>query len=51
MFTQPIMYKKIGQQVPVLNKYAAELISDNVITHQEFEVAHYTALTTNVYAI
>jgi len=38
MFTQPIMYKKIHNQPIILNKYADQLINDNVVTRHEFEV-------------
>jgi len=38
MFTQPIMYKKIADQPTVLNKYASQLVMENVITQDEFEV-------------
>ena len=38
MFTQPLMYKKIKQQPPVLHKYAEKLINEGVVTQQEFEV-------------
>lgn len=38
MFTQPLMYKQISKQVPVLKKYADQLIADGVVTLQEFEV-------------
>ncbi|XP_078055638.1 2-oxoglutarate dehydrogenase-like, mitochondrial [Mustelus asterias] len=43
MFTQPLMYKQIQQQVPVLKKYADKLISEGVLTLQEYEeeVADY----------
>jgi len=38
MFTQPIMYKRIRNQPIVLNKYADQLVKENVITQQEFKV-------------
>lgn len=38
MFTQPLMYKQIHQQVPVLKKYADKLITEGTVTLQEFEV-------------
>lgn len=38
MFTQPLMYKQIHRQVPVLKKYADKLISEGTVTLQEFEV-------------
>ena len=48
MFTQPIMYKKIADQPTVLNKYASQLITDNVITQAEFEVRARQLLTSTV---
>ncbi|XP_072439493.1 2-oxoglutarate dehydrogenase complex component E1 isoform X2 [Chiloscyllium punctatum] len=43
MFTQPLMYKQIQQQASVLKKYADKLISEGVLTLQEYEeeVADY----------
>lgn len=38
MFTQPLMYKQIHKQVPVLKKYADKLIAEGTVTLQEFEV-------------
>ena len=38
MFTQPLMYKQIHRQVPVLKKYADKLIAEGAVTLQEFEV-------------
>ncbi|NXR06946.1 OGDHL protein, partial [Semnornis frantzii] len=38
MFTQPLMYKQIHKQMPVLKKYADKLIADGTVTLQEFEV-------------
>lgn len=38
MFTQPLMYKQIHRQVPVLKKYADKLITEGTVTLQEFEV-------------
>lgn len=38
MFTQPLMYKQIKKQKHVLQKYAEQLISDGVVTRQEYEV-------------
>ncbi|XP_048472236.1 2-oxoglutarate dehydrogenase-like, mitochondrial isoform X1 [Rhincodon typus] len=37
MFTQPLMYKQVQQQVPVLKKYADKLMSEGVLTLQEYE--------------
>ena len=38
MFTQPLMYKQIRRQEDVLKKYSDKLISEGVVTLQEFEV-------------
>lgn len=38
MFTQPLMYKQIRIQEHVLKKYADKLISEGVVTLQEYEV-------------
>lgn len=38
MFTQPLTYKQIYRQVPVLKKYADKLIAEGTVTLQEFEV-------------
>lgn len=38
MFTQPLMYKQIHKQVPVLKRYADKLIAEDTVTLQEFEV-------------
>ncbi|XP_038638587.1 2-oxoglutarate dehydrogenase-like, mitochondrial isoform X3 [Scyliorhinus canicula] len=51
MFTQPLMYKQIQQQVPVLKKYADKLISEGVLTLQEYEeeVAGYDKICEEAY--
>lgn len=41
MFTQPLMYKQIHKQVPVLKKYADKLIAEGTVTLQEFEVGRW----------
>lgn len=38
MFTQPLMYKQIKAQKPALQKYAEKLVSEGVVTGQEYEV-------------
>lgn len=38
MFTQPIMYKVIKETPPVLDKYAAKLIEEKVVTKEEVKV-------------
>ncbi|XP_015269491.1 PREDICTED: 2-oxoglutarate dehydrogenase-like, mitochondrial [Gekko japonicus] len=52
MFTQPLMYKQIQKQVPVLKKYADKLIADGTVTLQEFEeeVADYDKICEEAYA-
>eukprot|EP00058_Branchiostoma_floridae_P000502 XP_002585990.1 hypothetical protein BRAFLDRAFT_110244 [Branchiostoma floridae] len=39
MFTQPLMYKQIGKQPTVLRQYAEKLISEGVVTQEEYEVS------------
>ncbi|XP_062870886.1 2-oxoglutarate dehydrogenase complex component E1 isoform X2 [Trichomycterus rosablanca] len=38
MFTQPLMYKQIKKQKPVLQKYVDKLIAEGAVTRQEYEV-------------
>jgi len=38
MFTQPLMYKQIKKQKPVLHKYAEKLIAEGAVSRQEYEV-------------
>lgn len=38
MFTQPLMYKKIKQMPVVLKKYSDKLVTEGVITREEYEV-------------
>lgn len=45
MFTQPLMYKQIHRQVPVLKKYADKLIAEGTVTLQEFEVGRLASWT------
>lgn len=40
--TQPIMYKAIEKQKPVMEKYAAELISSGVVTTDDYKVCTHT---------
>ncbi|XP_072122793.1 2-oxoglutarate dehydrogenase complex component E1 isoform X2 [Mobula birostris] len=51
MFTQPLMYKQIKKQKPVLKKYAEELISEGVVNQQEFEeeMAKYDKICEEAY--
>uniref|UniRef100_A0A4W3H9G5 2-oxoglutarate dehydrogenase-like, mitochondrial n=1 Tax=Callorhinchus milii TaxID=7868 RepID=A0A4W3H9G5_CALMI len=51
MFTQPLMYKRIQKQVPVLKKYADKLIAEGILTLQEFEeeVAEYEKICEEAY--
>lgn len=44
MFTQPLMYKQIHRQAPVLKKYADRLIAEGTVTLQEFEVGPVSTL-------
>jgi 2-oxoglutarate dehydrogenase complex dehydrogenase (E1) component-like enzyme len=38
MFTQPLMYKKIEKQIPVVNQYEEKLIEEGIVTREECEV-------------
>jgi 2-oxoglutarate dehydrogenase complex dehydrogenase (E1) component-like enzyme len=38
MFTQPLMYRKIKNTPPALDKYANSLIADGVVTPEEVKV-------------
>ncbi|XP_072851175.2 2-oxoglutarate dehydrogenase-like, mitochondrial isoform X2 [Pogona vitticeps] len=51
MFTQPLMYKQIHKQIPVLKKYADKLIADGTVTLQEFEeeIAKYDKICEEAY--
>uniref|UniRef100_A0A8C0TQE1 oxoglutarate dehydrogenase (succinyl-transferring) n=2 Tax=Canis lupus familiaris TaxID=9615 RepID=A0A8C0TQE1_CANLF len=51
MFTQPLMYKQIHRQVPVLKKYADKLITEGTVTLQEFEeeIAKYDRICEEAY--
>ncbi|XP_017344888.1 2-oxoglutarate dehydrogenase complex component E1 isoform X1 [Ictalurus punctatus] len=51
MFTQPLMYKQIKTQKPVLQKYAEKLISERVVTRQEYEegIANYDKICEEAY--
>lgn len=51
MFTQPLMCKQIRKQEHVLKKYADKLISEGVVTLQEFEeeVAKYDKICEEAY--
>ncbi|KAI4891585.1 hypothetical protein NFI96_020977 [Prochilodus magdalenae] len=51
MFTQPLMYKQIRKQEHVLKNYADKLISEGVVTLQEFEeeVAKYDKICEEAY--
>ncbi|XP_048126061.1 2-oxoglutarate dehydrogenase-like, mitochondrial isoform X2 [Alosa alosa] len=51
MFTQPLMYKQIRRQQHVLKKYSDKLISEGVVTLQEFEeeVAKYDKICEEAY--
>ncbi|XP_040292412.1 2-oxoglutarate dehydrogenase-like, mitochondrial isoform X1 [Bufo bufo] len=51
MFTQPLMYKQIYKQVPVVKKYADKLISEGTVSLQEFEeeIAKYDKICEESY--
>ncbi|XP_076980756.1 2-oxoglutarate dehydrogenase-like, mitochondrial isoform X4 [Tamandua tetradactyla] len=51
MFTQPLMYKQIHRQAPVLKKYADKLIAEGTVTLQEFEeeIAKYDRICEEAY--
>lgn len=38
MFTQPLMYRKIRNTKPVLEKYSEQLISEGVVTPEEVSI-------------
>uniref|UniRef100_A0A7N6A1T1 2-oxoglutarate dehydrogenase complex component E1 n=1 Tax=Anabas testudineus TaxID=64144 RepID=A0A7N6A1T1_ANATE len=52
MFTQPLMYKQIKKQKPVLQKYAEKLIAEGVVSRQEYEeeIAKYDKICEEAYA-
>ncbi|XP_067857421.1 2-oxoglutarate dehydrogenase complex component E1 isoform X3 [Heptranchias perlo] len=52
MFTQPLMYKQIKKQKAVLKKYTEKLMSEGVVTQQEFEaeMAKYDKICEEAYA-
>ncbi|XP_053307215.1 2-oxoglutarate dehydrogenase-like, mitochondrial isoform X2 [Spea bombifrons] len=51
MFTQPLMYKQIHKQVPVLKKYADKMIAEGIVSLQEFEeeIAKYDKICEESY--
>uniref|UniRef100_A0A8B9KVV7 2-oxoglutarate dehydrogenase complex component E1 n=1 Tax=Astyanax mexicanus TaxID=7994 RepID=A0A8B9KVV7_ASTMX len=51
MFTQPLMYKQIKKQKPVLQKYAEKLIAEGTVTRLEYEeeVAIYDKICEEAY--
>nr|XP_023682163.1 2-oxoglutarate dehydrogenase, mitochondrial-like isoform X1 [Paramormyrops kingsleyae]XP_023682164.1 2-oxoglutarate dehydrogenase, mitochondrial-like isoform X1 [Paramormyrops kingsleyae]XP_023682165.1 2-oxoglutarate dehydrogenase, mitochondrial-like isoform X1 [Paramormyrops kingsleyae] len=51
MFTQPLMYKKIQKQKGVLQKYMEKLITEGIVTRQEYEeeVAKYDKICEDAY--
>ncbi|XP_046859710.1 2-oxoglutarate dehydrogenase-like, mitochondrial [Xenia sp. Carnegie-2017] len=40
MFTQPLMYKKIADQTPVVKRYGEDLINEGIVTKEEYEAEH-----------
>ncbi|KAJ8286387.1 hypothetical protein GJAV_G00038710 [Gymnothorax javanicus] len=51
MFTQPLMYKQIKEQIGVLQKYAETLIAEGVVTRKEYEeeVSRYDHICEEAY--
>uniref|UniRef100_A0A673HFR3 2-oxoglutarate dehydrogenase complex component E1 n=1 Tax=Sinocyclocheilus rhinocerous TaxID=307959 RepID=A0A673HFR3_9TELE len=51
MFTQPLMYKQIKKQKPVLQKYAEKLIAEGAVSRQECEeeIAKYDKICEEAY--
>lgn len=51
MFTQPLMYKKIKQVQPVMNKYAAQLLKEGIVHDDYFkqEKEKYHEICENAY--
>ncbi|XP_064421605.1 2-oxoglutarate dehydrogenase complex component E1 isoform X2 [Latimeria chalumnae] len=51
MFTQPLMYKQIRKQKPVLQKYVETLVSEGLVTQQEYEaeIAKYDKICEEAY--
>lgn len=39
MFTQPLMYKQIERQTPVVKKYEDYLVEQGIVTREECEVS------------
>uniref|UniRef100_A0A3B5M598 2-oxoglutarate dehydrogenase complex component E1 n=1 Tax=Xiphophorus couchianus TaxID=32473 RepID=A0A3B5M598_9TELE len=52
MFTQPLMYKQIKKQKPVLQKYAEKLIAEGAVSRQEYEeeIAKYDKICEEAFA-
>uniref|UniRef100_A0A8D0G3V3 2-oxoglutarate dehydrogenase complex component E1 n=1 Tax=Sphenodon punctatus TaxID=8508 RepID=A0A8D0G3V3_SPHPU len=52
MFTQPLMYKQIRKQKPVLQKYAETLVSQGVVNQPEYEeeIAKYDRICEEAHA-
>lgn len=42
MFTQPLMYRKIRNTKPALDKYAEKLIEEGVVTPEEVKVSTFS---------
>lgn len=38
-FTQPLMYQKIQEQLPVVSQYGERLIQEGIVTREEYEVS------------
>lgn len=50
MFTQPLMYRKIRNTPPALDKYAKTLIADGVVTPEEVKVSKLRVMYGHVIA-
>lgn len=51
MFTQPLMYRKIKNTKPVLDKYSEQLITEGVVTPEEVSTAFVFIVTCINYVI
>ncbi|VDP77156.1 unnamed protein product [Echinostoma caproni] len=53
MFTQPLMYKRIRQQPTALEQYAKKLITEGVVTEEEYqaEIAKYDQICEEAYEL
>ena len=42
MFTQPVMYKRIAQQQPIVDSYAKKLVEEGVVSEEFAQVGSFT---------